>query len=380
MPKDFYHTLGLPKGATEQDVKKSYRKLAMQWHPDKHKGDKTAEQKFKEINEAYEVLSDPQKRASYDQFGTANFGAGGSSGGGGGGFSSGGFDFGGFSGESGFSDIFESFFGGQRGGSRRRGGAIPGDDLETVIQLTFEEAAFGTEKELSLTKMMTCEHCEGKGAEKGSSIVTCKTCGGTGEVRVVRQTILGQIATSSFCETCRGEGRIPEKPCNVCQGRKRVRGTERVKVKIPAGIDHGSSIRLTDKGEAGVSGGKNGDLYIHIEVSLHKKFKRDGADVYSEQSIHLLQAVLGDEVQIDTLHGVTTLKIPAGTQSEKVFRLREQGIPFLKKEGTGDHYVKIIVNTPQKLTKKERDLYMELAKESGLSVKNDKSFFKNLGL
>lgn len=377
MSKDYYHILGVSKGANDTDIKKAYRKLAMQYHPDKHKGDKESEKKFKEINEAYQVLSDPQKRTQYDQFGTADFGAGGGFSGFGPGFSGAGFDFSSFAGST-FSDIFETFFGGTTTGRRKRG-AIRGEDLEAAVQLTFEEAAFGCEKELHMAKMAACEHCNGKGTEPGSSIVTCRKCEGTGEIRMIRHTILGQVTTSATCDACYGEGRVPEKPCFSCHGNKRVRKSERIKVKIPAGVDQGSSIRLHEKGEAGIDGGRPGDLYIHIQVLPHKKFIRSGADIHSEQMIHMLQAVLGDEIDIETLHGLVRLRIPSGTGSGRVFRLNGHGIPYLKKSGNGDHYVKISVQIPQKLSKKEREFYEALAKEAGLKLNGQKSFLKNLG-
>lgn len=376
MDRDYYEILGISKDATDQDIKKAYRKLAQKYHPDKHKGDKESEKKFKEANEAYEVLSDKQKRSNYDSFGKA--GAQGFGGAGGQGFSDAGFDFSSFSGSGGFADIFETFFGGSAGGgggSKKRG-PKPGSDIEFQIQLSFEEAAFGTEKELMVTKPVGCDHCQGTGAEPGSKSVSCNLCNGTGEIRQVRQTLFGQMATSRPCTECHGEGRVHEQKCTVCQGSTRIKRDEKVKVKIPAGVDNDSTIRLSGKGEAGVFGGPNGDLYVHIRVAPSKKFVRNGYDVHSEVHIHLLQAILGDEIKIDTLKEKIGLKIPAGTQSGKVFRLKDYGIEKLRDSGIGDQYVKIVVDIPGKLSRKERELYLQLAEESKIPLSEKKGFFK----
>lgn len=381
MAKDYYDILGVSKDANDQDIKKAYRKLAQKYHPDKHKGDKEAEQKFKDVNEAYEVLSDQQKRAQYDQFGSAGPGFGGGAGGQGfHGFGASGFDFSQFSGSGGFADIFETFFGGGAGGGaqRRKAGPRQGPDIEFQLELTFEEAAFGTEKELLITKTVACDHCHATGAEPGSKSITCKTCKGTGEIRTVRQTILGQMATSQPCQECQGEGRVHEKKCSVCHGATRIRRDERVKVKIPAGVDNDSTIRLSGKGEAGVFGGPSGDLYVHVRVKPSKQFVRNGYDVHSEVHIHLLQAILGDEITVETLEKPIDLKIPAGTQSGKIFRLREYGIEKLRGSGKGDHFVKVIVDIPTKTSRKERELYIQLAKEAKLSPKGKKGFLSSL--
>lgn len=373
MANDLYEILGIAKGATDAEIKSAYRKLAMKWHPDKHKGDAEAEKKFKEINGAYEILSDAKKRQQYDTFGSA-----GGQGGGGGGF--GGMDFGGFDfsggGAAGFADIFESFFGGGGGGGRskpKRGGALRGNDIEASIKIPFEEAVFGAEKELEITKPDVCKHCSGKGAEPGSAIITCKTCNGTGEVRTVRNTILGQMATSRLCDTCLGEGRVPEKTCGVCHGTSRVRAKERIRVRIPAGVDNGSTIRLREKGEAGVRGGAYGDLYISLQVEPSKKFFRAGYDIHSETRVHLIQAVLGDEISVETVHGKELIKMPAGTEDGKVFKISGKGVP--RQDGHGDHLVKIRINIPSKLSKKEKELYVELAKEAGLDIKKGGLFW-----
>jgi len=386
MAKDYYSILGISKGATEQEIKKAYRKMALQYHPDKNKGNKESETRFKEINEAYEVLSDKQKRSNYDQFGAAEPGMGGSQGFSGGqgfqqGFGGQGFDFSSFSGSGGFADIFETFFGGGRpaSSSGKKNGPRPGPDIEFQMQLSFEDAAFGVEKELMIAKAATCNNCSGTGAEPGSKTVTCPQCGGTGEVRSVRNTIFGQMATSRVCTECYGEGRVHEKKCSVCHGSTRVRKEEKIKVKIPAGVDNDSTVRLSGKGEAGQFGGPYGDLYVHIRVMPSKKFVRNNYDVHSEMHIHMLQAILGDTVEVETLKGPVGLKVPAGTQSGKVFILKEYGIQKLRGGksggGFGDHYVKIIVDIPSRLTRRERELYNDLATEAGLKEKGNDGFF-----
>ena len=379
MAKDYYSILGVSKTATDQDIKKAYRKLALQHHPDKNKDNKESEAKFKEVNEAYEVLSDKQKRATYDQFGSAGPGFGGGGfGGGAQGFGAQGFDFSSFNGGAGgFADIFETFFGGA-GGSQRRGakrGPQAGDDIEFELKLTFEEAAFGVEKELSVTKLVSCSRCHSTGAEPGSKSVTCKTCGGTGEVRVIRQTLFGQMASVNTCSECYGEGRVHEQKCTICNGSTRVRKTEKIRVKIPAGVDNDSTVRLNGKGEDGRFGGPAGDLYVHIRVAPSKVFVRNGYDVHSEAHIHLLQAVLGGSINIQTLKGDMELKVPAGTQSGRVFKLKELGIEKLRSSGLGDHYVKVIVDIPQKISRKEKELYDQLAHEAGLEVKGKDGLF-----
>lgn len=375
MAQDLYEILGVGKNAAEAEIKGAYRKLALKWHPDKHKGDKDAEQKFKEINQAYEVLSDPKKRQQYDTFGAA--GAQGGFGGAGG---FGGFDFTDFGGggASNFADIFETFFGGTAGGGRgrsRQKSPVRGSDIEAQISITFEEAVYGSEKELEISKMDVCGHCKGNGAEPGSPIITCKTCSGSGEIRSVKNTILGQIATSRTCDTCNGMGKIPEKNCSVCNGNTRVKVKEHVKVKIPAGIDHNSTIRLSNKGEGGYNGGPPGDLYITLSVTPSKEFVRSGPDIHSEAQIHLLQAVLGDEIEVKTIYGSEKIKLPAGINDGKVFKIKDHGVLKVGSGIKGDHYVKIRIKVPEKLNKKERDLYLELAKEANLDLKPQGGLF-----
>ncbi len=386
MARDLYEILGVAKGASDQEIKKAYRRLALQYHPDKNKGNKEAEDKFKEINQAYEILSDKQKRSQYDQFGAAGAqGFGGFGGGNAGaqGFDPNNFDFSQFGGDmGGFADIFETFFGQQTGRARgKKRGPTSGEHIEFELNISFDEAVFGTEKELLVEKTIACDHCKGTGAEPGSKTINCPTCKGVGEIRTVRQTLFGQMATSQICPQCYGEGHIQEKKCTLCQGSTRIRRNEKVRVKIPAGVDTGSTIRVTGKGEAGMYGGPSGDLYVHIRVAPSRKFMRNEYDIHTTLNIHLIQAILGDEVDVETIHGAIKLKIPAGTQSGKVFKLKEYGIQKLKSDEKGDHYVKINVEIPSKLSRKEKELYAQLAQEAGLHPKGGKEglFSKIIG-
>lgn len=376
MAKDFYGLLGVNKTADEAELKRAYRKKALEFHPDKNKGNKDAEAKFKEINEAYQTLSDKQKRAYYDQFGTAPTGAAGPGsqspygsyggfGGGPGGFGNGGFEVnfnGGGGGFGDLGDVFESFFGGGggRGQQRKRSGPYRGNDMETTLKLRFDEAVFGTEKELVISKLERCERCDGAGAEPDSKITTCKTCNGSGEVRGIRQTIFGQVATQRPCDMCEGRGKVPERVCTKCQGTGRHKKTDTTKVKIPAGVDTGSTLKVTGKGEAGPLGGESGDLYVNLTVERSKDYVRDGYDVYTEKEVTVPQAVLGCEIDIKTLYGDIKLKIPAGTPSGKVFRLKEYGIQKLQRSDRGDHMVKVTVVIPTKLSRQEKELYETL--------------------
>ena len=364
---DYYKALGVEKNASEQEIKKAYRKLAHKHHPDTGTGGGD-DKKFKEVTEAYEVLGDKQKRQQYDQFGSASLGYGGT-----GGTGFGGFDFGGFKnvnvdfGAGGFGDIFESFFGG--GGGRRKAGPQKGNDIEMVMQLNFEEAVFGTTKEVEISRYEKCEHCNGKGAEPGTELKTCNDCSGTGQQVKIQRTPLGQIQTSGICSGCEGRGKIPEKKCKKCGGESRILKTSIIKVKIPAGIHDQAVIKLKDKGEAGIQGGIYGNLFVHISIIPSKEFERIKDDIYTAKHIHLLQAVIGDEIPVKTVHGNVKLKIPAGTDSGKTFKIKNYGVQMLNSTSKGNHYVKIIVDIPQKLSKKERDLYEELAKESKLDIK-----------
>jgi molecular chaperone DnaJ len=346
--RDYYEVLGVGKTASADEIKKAFRKAAVKHHPDKEGGDET---KFKEINEAYEVLKDQQKRQRYDQFGHA--GVGGNSGGGGGnpfeGFNgqAGGFDFG----DGGLGDIFGQFFGGngqQRGPKRGR-------DVETTIQLTFEQAVFGVEKEIELDMEDECEHCHGTTVEPGHSLKTCPTCKGAGQQMRVMNTIFGQIQQAVTCETCKGSGKIPEVVCSVCKGKGTQRRKQTITLKIPSGIDDGSTIRLKERGEA-IGGGAKGDLYVHIRVKAHKKFTREGDIILSEEHITMIDAALGTEINVETVDGDIRMKVPAGTQSGTDFKLSQHGVPHMRGSSRGAHIVSVIVDTPTKLTKKQKEL------------------------
>ncbi|MEK9157123.1 MAG: molecular chaperone DnaJ [Patescibacteria group bacterium] len=371
---NFYEILGVTKSASEEDIKKAYRKKAREHHPDRNPGNAEAEKKFKLVQEAYETLSDKQKKSYYDQFGGTRPQGGGFRGG-----AAPDFDFSQF---GGFADIFESFFGGEPGtgsrGGRRKAGPERGMDIEAQIQIKFEEAVFGTSKTLEITKPETCSHCKGEGREPGTSVRKCETCAGQGQVKATRQTILGQISSVQLCPQCLGQGEIPEKVCTKCSGQGRVRETQEITVKIPKGIEDGATIRLKGKGAAGTKGGEHGDLFLHIRVAAHPKFSRDGKNIYSEETLHVLQAVLGDTVQIETIHGKAELKIPAGTQSGTPFTLKTKGAPSLKSDKQGDHIVVLHFKTPEKLSRKEKELYEALAAEGKLNLKGDSGFFGNL--
>ncbi|MDU7441712.1 MAG: molecular chaperone DnaJ, partial [Clostridium sp.] len=294
--KDYYEVLGLQKGASDDEIKRAFRKLAVKYHPDRNQGNAEAEEKFKEINEAYQILSDPEKKAKYDQFGSAAFdGTGGFNGGGFGGFD--GFDMGGFG------DIFESFFGGGGGSSRRRNGPVRGNDIEYTVTLTFEEAVFGVEKEISITRSENCEHCSGSGAEPGTNVKTCPTCGGSGQVRVQRQTPLGSFVSTTTCDQCGGTGKVIEDPCPDCKGKGTVRKNRKITVKIPAGVDTGNIIPLRGQGEQGANNGPSGDLYIRVNVAPSKIFRREGSDIYYDYKISMAKAALGAEITVPTVDG-----------------------------------------------------------------------------
>jgi molecular chaperone DnaJ len=353
--RDYYEILGVGKNASADEVKKAFRRLAVQHHPDKEGGN---EETFKEINEAYEVLKDPSKRQRYDQFGHA--GVGGASGAAGGNpFGSGfngqnvNFDFG----DLGLGDIFENFFGsGARGGQGRR--AQRGRDVEARVEVTFEEAIFGTEEELTLNIEDTCEHCKGTTVEPGHELKTCDTCKGSGQVVKVMRTIFGNIQQAHICPTCQGTGRVPEKPCSVCHGKGTSRRDQQITLKIPAGIDDGAVIRLRERGEA-IANGPKGDLYVHVRVKAHKKFTREGDLILSEEHIGMVDAALGTEIDVATVDGPVRMKVPAGTQSGTDFKLSGHGVPHLQKTTRGAHIVTIIVETPTKLTKRQQEILKE---------------------
>ena len=365
--RDYYEVLGLEKGANEQAVKKAYRKLAMQYHPDKNPGNKEAEEKFKEINEAYEVLSDANKRSRYDQFGHAGVGGNGDGG------------FEGFSGYGGFDDIFGDIFdmfgGGGFSGGRRRNGPQKGADLKYELGITFEEAAFGVEKDINVSRHESCGTCGGTGAKPGTSKKTCSKCNGSGEVRYAQRTPLGQFVNVKTCDVCHGEGSTIETPCKDCSGTGKVMKDKKIHIKIPAGVDTGSVIPLRGQGEPGIKGGPTGDLYIVLRVKPHEIFQRDGNDVICEMPITFVQAALGDELVVPTLDGKIKYKIPEGTQSGTIFRMKGKGIPSLRGYGRGDHYVKVIVEIPKKLNDKQKELLKRFADEMGEDVHEQRKTF-----
>ncbi len=348
MSKDYYKILGVDKSASQDEIKKAFRKVAHKYHPDKQGGD---EAKFKEANEAYQVLSNAQKRQQYDQFGSAAFGQGGGPSG-----------FGGFGGAQGaqfdfgdLGDIFGDFFGG--GGSRRGGRSHAGADLQVGITVDFEEAVFGSEKEIALDKNDSCAVCSGNGVEPGSKFTTCGECKGAGQV--ARNVGFG-INFASVCPTCQGQGQIPERKCKHCNGSGVEHKRKNIKVKIPAGIDNGQMIRLTGEGQA-VGGGKSGDLYIKVSVRPSKKFERKGYDIISARNISISQAVLGAKIDIVTLDGDVAMTIPPGTQSGTVLRIKAKGVPTLHDKSRGDHLVKVTIDIPKKLNKKQRKFFEELS-------------------
>lgn len=370
MTQDYYQTLGVAKSANAEEIKRAYRKLAHEHHPDKDKGN---EAKFKEINEAYQVLSNADKRAQYDRFG-ANFqNAGGFGGQTGQGF--GGFDFNNIEFEDAF-DIFSDVFGGRNQRSSRRERGV---DLEMNLNLTFDEAVFGAEKEITLEKVDACEHCKGSGAEPGSKVLTCPKCHGQGQIRVNRRTIFGQMQSLTTCDRCDGTGKVPEVACKECKGSGRKRRTKTITVKIPAGVENGQRIRVSGEGEVGYRGSNFGDLYLNLHVASSPKFKREGANVYSEIPISFYQAALGTEIEVPTVDGNSKIKIPAGTQSGKVLRIKGKGAPILHGSGRGDHFVTIHVVTPTKFSKKEKELFKKLADENSESVNVDEGFWSNFG-
>lgn len=341
--RDFYEVLGVQKTASLDEIKKAYRKKALQFHPDRNPGDKAAEENFKEATNAYSILSDQESRQKYDQFGPAAFDqrAGGFNG-----FSGG--DFAGF--EDIFGDIFSSFFGGQMGGGSRRSRGRSGRDLKYDLEIDFEQAIFGTEKEISIERRVLCDSCDGSGAARGSKPESCTQCGGAGQVRLQQ----GFFTISRTCPTCAGAGQIIKSPCGFCQGSGLRAVNTKVSVKIPAGIDHGQRLKLRGEGEAGSNGGPSGDLYVQISVREHPIFERQESELICEVPISYVSAVLGAEVDIPTLEGTSKLKIPAGTQSGKIFRLKNKGVQVLGTNRRGDQHVKVYVKVPKKVSDKQR--------------------------
>lgn len=353
--RDYYEVLGVNKNASADEIKKAFRKLAVAYHPDKEGGD---EAKFKEVNEAYEVLKDQQKRQRYDQFGHA--GVGGDSGGARG-FSGNPFEgFGGQNvhfdfGDGGLGDMFSQFFG---GGNQRQREPRRGRDVEATLSLTFEQAIFGVEQTVELDMDDECSHCHGTTVEPGYSTKVCPTCKGAGQQTRVMNTLFGQIQQAVTCETCKGTGKVPEKVCTVCKGKGTERRKQTITIKIPAGIDDGATIRLKERGEA-VGGGSRGDLYVHIQVKAHKKFTREGEIILSEEHISMVDAALGTEIDVETVDGVIRMKVPPGTQSGTDFKLSSHGVPHVRSGSRGAHIVSVIVDTPTKLSKKQKKLLEE---------------------
>lgn len=348
--RDYYEVLGVSRTASGDEIKKAYRKLALKYHPDRNKGDKEAEEKFKEAAEAYAILSDSDKRAQYDQFGHSLGGAG----------------FQGFEGFEDsfrgfgdiFGDIFEDFFGTSSGRRAGRSGGQRGSDLEYAADITLEEAASGKEITIEFPRPESCEHCGGSGAEPGSRKAACSECRGTGEIRISQ----GFFTLRRTCPRCHGEGEQITKPCSHCHGTGRLRKTRKLNVKIPPGIDDGAALKISGEGEAGQRGGGRGNLYVHIRVKPHSIFERSGNDLLLEMTVQVFQAALGTEIEIPTLDGKVRLKIPAGTQPGKVFRLKGKGFPDVRGYGTGDELVRVNVEIPEHLSAQERKLFEELAK------------------
>jgi molecular chaperone DnaJ len=364
--RDYYETLNVSKDASQDEIKSSFRKLAKKYHPDLNPDDKEAEQKFKEINEAYEVLSDPEKRRKYDTFGHAGVN-------GQGGYSQ---DFGGF-GDI-FDDIFDIFGGGFSSGfssSSRRKGPVRGADLRYNLDLDFDEAVFGVEKEIQIRKSENCETCNGTGVKPGSSKEKCSKCNGTGEVRYAQQSPFGQFIRVGTCDQCGGTGEIIKDKCTVCSGTGKEIKNKKIKIKVPAGVDTGSVISIHGEGEAGDRGGPSGDLFIYIRVKEHHIFKRKGNDIYYTIPISFTDAALGAEIEIPTLDGTTNYRIPEGTQTGTQFRLKNKGVPNIKGVGKGDLYFKVEVEVPKKLTNRQKELLIEFAKESGRNHKQGKKGF-----
>ncbi len=364
--QDYYAVLGVARTASDAEIKRAFRKLAQQWHPDVNT-DPAAQERFKEINEAYQVLSDPERRQRYDTFGKAGVdGAGGP----------------GFEGFGGFSDIFDAFFGGgQNAGAARRGRPQPGADLRYDLRITFEDAVKGTEREIEFRALQPCETCHGTGAKVGTEAVTCPQCDGRGEVRSVRQTMLGQMVNVAACPRCRGEGKIVETPCETCKGDGRTERKRTLRVTIPAGIDEGHQIRLSGEGEVGPRGGPPGSLYVAVHVAEHPKLKRDGTELYFEATVSIAQAALGTKIKVPTVDGEEEVEIKPGTQPDTEIRLRGKGVAHLRRAGSkGDLHVLVDVVVPTKLTKRQRELLTELAAEGGEEVHGSGGIREKLGL
>ena len=375
--RDYYDVLGVTRNVGKDEMKKAYRKKARQYHPDVS-SEHDADVRFKEVNEAYEALSDANNRAAYDRYGHAgvNNGAGGGPAG-----------FGGAAGFGGFSDIFEEFFGG--GGRRQQRGPRRGSDLRYDLKISFEEAVFGIEKDVEVTRPEICDSCNGSGAKKGTQPIRCTTCNGAGEVRRVQQSILGQFVNVTACSTCNGTGELIVDPCDVCNGRKQIQKTRTIRVKIPAGVDNDTQIRLTGEGGPGTQGGPPGNLFVVLHVAKHEIFRREENDLWIDLHINVAQAALGDEIEIPTIELDGTkapLSIPPGTESGKVFRVRDLGVPILDRRGRGTHHgrgdmrVMVHVAIPKKLTDEQRKLFAKLGESLGKEIvpQNKQGFWSNV--
>ncbi len=371
--RDYYEVLGVEKTASDAELKKAYRKLAMKYHPDQNPGDKAAEERFKEVNEAYEVLSDPEKKARYDQYGFAgvdpNFNPGFTGGGEGFGFG----DLGDI-----FGDFFSGFgFGG--GGSARRNAPQKGQNIMAQLEITFEEAAFGTEKEITVPVVEDCAKCHGTGCADGAAPETCSTCHGTGTVRTTRQTAFGTFTQQTACPKCGGAGTIIQKPCTTCKGKGKVRRNKKLSVQIPAGIDDGQSVRIRGEGNVGSHGGPRGDLLVTVAVQKHKLFRRDGANVLCEMPISFTQAALGADIEVPTLDGKVRYHVPEGTQTGTTFRLKGRGMYYVGYKTRGDQYVTVVVETPTNLTKEQKELLRKLESTAGDDAQpKRRGFFEKL--
>lgn len=362
--RDYYEVLGVSKGASDDELKKAYRKAAVKYHPDRNPGNKEAEEKFKEINEAYQVLSDPDKKAKYDRFGHA--GVDPNYGGGAGGFNGAGFDFGDLG------DIFGDIFGGFGGGANRRNGPKRGRDVQQVVDVTFEEAAFGCKKKLNVTMAEKCGTCNGTGAKPGTNPERCSFCNGTGQTVQQQRTMFGYSNVVSTCQHCRGTGQIIKNPCSDCRGTGKIRKSKMIEVNIPKGIDHGQTIQITGGGEPGEKGGPNGDLLITVRVQRHPVLEREGSDVFIEVPITFVQAALGATLKVPTIDGIVNFDIPEGTQTGSQFRMRGKGIPFMRGNGRGDQYVTVNVEVPKNLSQKQKEILREFEDEK--NYKQKKSF------
>lgn len=361
--RDYYEILGVRREASGDDLKRAFRKLAMDLHPDRNPGNAEAEASFKECAEAYSVLSDPEKRRSYDMFGHAGVNNPGGAAG--------------FSGFEGFGDIFDAFFGGGSGG-RDRSGTRRGSDLRYDLALAFEESYTGLEREIDVPRLATCERCSGNGAEPGSQVDTCNTCNGSGQIRRAAQSIFGQVVNVAACPTCRGEGKIVRQPCMECRGQGRVEKTKRLKLRIPPGVDTGSQIRLTGEGESGFRGGGSGDLYVVLRVRDHAQLTRREQDIVFELKINIVQAALGDRIQVPTVDGPVEISIPPGTQYGQTFRLAGKGMPHVRNGRRGDQYVVAQIVVPKDLSSDQKELLRKVGGITGRPEKVSKGFFEKL--